>query len=238
VGYFAKQVLVAAAIVSVLGMSTPAANSTSSSADGAKSGGSNPSPKALGLVVESSSATLDSTSATIGTTVFSGDALETQAGGLMRLRVGSSQLYLLAGSAATLVQPDATPQAHLLRGTVGFSTLAPNQLELDTPVGVIRSVSGAYGQVRVVGPEEVVVTSMRGNLTVDLDGDVHTIESGKSYDVTLEPDGQPASDDTQVKPVKRRRRLKLGVIIVVGSQAVVGYFLWQWLTESCHNFSN
>jgi hypothetical protein len=246
VRYFAKEILVAAVVASMVIVPASAANSAPSNSGAKASSTSNPagkanskaSPKALGLIVESSGATLDSSEAAIGTTVFAGDALETQAGGLMRVRVGSSQLYLLAASAATLVQPDATPQAHVLRGSVGFSTLASNQFELETPVGVIRSEAAAYGQVRVVGPEEIVVTSLHGNLTIELDGDVHMIENGKSYDVTIEPDGQATSDNAQVTPVKRHRRIKLAAIIVVGTEAVVGYYLWRWETESCHNFSN
>lgn len=244
--YFAKEILVAAVVGSMVIVPASAANSApsnsttktnSTSISGGKTN-SKSTPKSLGLIVESSGATLDSSEAAIGTTVFAGDALETQAGGLMRVRVGSSQLYLLAASAATLIQPEVTPQAHILRGSVGFSTLAPNQLELDTAVGVIRSEAAGYGQIRVVGPEEIVVTSMRGNLTIDLDGDIHTIESGKSYDVTIQPDGQTGSDNAQVTPVKRHRRIKLAAIIVVGTEAVVGYYLWRWETESCHNFSN
>lgn len=219
----------------MLDMPAMAANPSVNSNAGRNSG-SNSSPKPLGLVIQADSALLDNSQAAIGTTVFAGDALETQAGGTLRLRVGSGQLYLLASSAATLVQSDAAPQAHILRGTIGFSTTAPGQIEIDTPLGIIRAQANgpSYGQVRIVGPEEIAVTSFRGNLTIDCDGDTYALDSGKSYDVTLESGAQPASDDVDAH---RKRRRRLAVIIILGGQALTGYILWQEMSESCHDFS-
>lgn len=180
---------------------------------------------------------LDNSEAAIGTTVFAGDALETQAGGMLRLRVGSSQLYLLGASAATLVQSTAVPQAHILRGTVGLSTIAPSPLELDTPLGIVRAEKGgaAYGQVRIVSPEEIVLTSFHGNLTIDYEGDTHTIESGKSYDVTFEAATPQDSSFVSADNGKKRRRIVTA--IVAGAMVLTGYFVWQEWSESCYGFN-
>jgi hypothetical protein len=195
------------------------------------------SPKPLGLVIQADNALLANSTAAIGTTVFSGDALETQDGGTLRLRVGSSQLYLLSSSAATLSQSAAVPQVQVIRGTVGISTIAPEQIEIETPLGTVRPAKGqaAYGQVRLVSPQELIVSAFRGNLSIEFNSESHTIEAGKSYDVTLSPEPQSAEGYNDVTAPKDKRRLLLKAIIV-GGMALTGYLLWQEESESCYGF--
>jgi hypothetical protein len=189
----------------------------------------------LGLVIQADSALVDNSVVSIGTTVFDGDALETQSGGTLRLRVGSSQMYMLAASAATLVQTAAVPQAHILRGTIGFSTIAADQLEVFTPLGTVRGDKGAaYGQVRVVSPQEIMVTSFRGDLSIERDGDTYPVESGKSYAVTLAPESESSPGFVSANN-KNHRHLILTAIIVVG-EAITAYILWQEYSESCYGF--
>lgn len=196
------------------------------------------SQKPLGLVIQAQSAQVDNAVAAIGTTVYSGDAVETQSGGSLRLRLGSSQLYLMASSAATLAQNAATPQVHVLRGTVGMSTIAPDQLELQTPLGIVRAANGqaAYGQVRIVSPQELVITSYRGDLLIDRDGEERTIEAGKSYDVTLEANAEPASGNANIVSVKNNHLLLK--VIVVAAEGITAYLLWQEWSESCYKFTS
>lgn len=228
---FAKQILVAAMLVAMVELPAAWANPALKSSAGSKS-----SPKPLGLVIQADSALVDNSVVSVGTTVFDGDALETQTGGTLRLRVGSSQMYLLATSAATLVQSAAIPQANILRGTLGFSTIASDQLEVTTPLGTIRGSKGAaYGQVRVVGPQEIVVTSFRGDLAIEHEGETYSVPSGKSFDVTLEPESQDAQGIIKAKNGGKDRKLKLAAIIT-GGAAIAAYVLWQEYSESCYGF--
>jgi len=234
---FAKQILVSILLASFIDLPAGAVTNPGSASKpgGGSAASASTDSKPVGLVIQAQSAILDNSEAAIGTTIYAGDELETQAGGILRLRVGSGQFYMLASSAATLVQTGRVPQVHLLRGTVGISAPGPNQLELDTPLGVVRANDGpAYGQVRIVSPDEIVVSSFHGSLTIDYDGDVHSIEAGKSYAVTLEPETQ----DNKVvayKDRRKRRRLVLALIFL-GGETIAGIILWQNLTESCSNF--
>lgn len=194
------------------------------------------SQKPLGLVIQAQLAHLDSLDAAIGTTVYSGDSLETQDGGNLRLKVGASQLYLLSDSAATLAPNSGGAHVNVIRGTVGISSISPDQIELSTPLGIIRAAKGgsSYGQVRITGTQEMIVSAYRGNLVIERDGEEHTVEAGKSYDVTLEADPAPATPNAKFVSVKKNH-LALKVI-VVAAEAVTAYLLWQEWSESCYNF--
>jgi hypothetical protein len=195
------------------------------------------SEKPLGLVIQAQLAHLDSADAAIGTTVYSGDALDTQEGGTLRLKVGASQLYLLSGSAATFAPSDSGAHVNVIRGTVGILSINPNQIELETSLGTVHAANGsaAYGQVRIIGPEEMIVSAYRGNLVIDRDDEEHVVEAGKSYDVKLEPESEPASQVVSPTNHRKRRRLAL-ILIIVGGEALTGYILWQEWSESCHDF--
>jgi hypothetical protein len=195
------------------------------------------SEKPLGLVIQAQLAHLDSADAAIGTTVYSGDALDTQEGGTLRLKVGASQLYLLSGSAATFAPSDSGAHVNVIHGTVGIFSVNPNQIELETPLGTVRAAKGssAYGQVRIAGPEEMIVSAYKGTLVIDCDGEEHNVEAGKSYDVKLEPDSEAGSQTVSPTNHRKRRRLAL-ILIIVGGEALTGYILWREWSESCHDF--
>ncbi len=201
--------------------------------------------KPLGLVVQAESAQVSNSRVAIGTTVYPGDKVETDAGGALRLRMGTSQLYLLASSSATLGQRSDSLFAEVSRGTVGFSSPGADQLELEVPQGVIRAPNGqpAFGQVTIVNPQEIIVSAFHGSLVLDNDGELHTIPEGKSYRVTmdLEPaaSGAPAAaayrDDADNIPAKRRRRKLAFIILFGGIGALASYGIWTVLSESPSN---
>jgi hypothetical protein len=201
--------------------------------------------KPLGLVVQAESAQVANAQVAIGTTVYPGDKVETDTGGALRLRLGTSQLYLLASSSATLGQRSNSLFAEVSRGTVGFSSTGADQLELEVPQGVIRASNGqpAYGQVTIVNPQEIIVSAFHGSLVLDNDGELHTIPEGKSYRVTmdLEPAATPAPaaaayrDNADNTPAKRRRRKLVFIILFGGIGALASYGIWSVLAESPSN---
>jgi len=194
--------------------------------------------RALGMVVQAEEAQLDAAKAAVGATVYPGDTLSTEAGGTMRLKVGSAQIYLLSSSAATLAESTDFTHAVVNRGTVGFSSSVAEPLALETPLGIVRPAGGpAYGQVTLTGAREMIVSAYHGDLVVDYNGETHTIPEGKSYRVTmdLDPAAQPNAAaqgpyGTGVKPaVDPHYLLKLTAVAVVG---VATYFLYKELCES------
>ncbi|HYL69595.1 MAG TPA: hypothetical protein VEX69_10555 [Candidatus Limnocylindria bacterium] len=195
------------------------------------------SEKPLGFVAQAERARLDSANASTGASVFAGDTFDTDIGGTLRLRLETSQFYLLASSAATLAQNANGAMLTLTRGTAGFSTAASGQLQLDTPAGIVRGAEGkpAYGQVTIKSPNELVVSAFRGELILDNEGEFHSIPEGKSYRVTIEPDAESSQDDNkdfqQAQNHHRKRRI-IFALILTGAVAFSSYQIWQELSES------
>jgi hypothetical protein len=198
--------------------------------------------KPLGSVIQAQEAQLDNAKLEVGTSIYRGDTVVTDAGGGLRLKLGGSQLYLLADSAATLAQNATAIHAVVARGTVGFSSNGADNIELEIPQGILRAADGqpAYGQVTITSAQEVVISAYRGALVLDNDGELHTIPSGKNYRVTLEweqADQQtsPAStggDNPIIQPRKRRRRKLAFYLIFTGAVAGASYAIWDHLDES------
>jgi len=195
--------------------------------------------KPLGLVVQAREALLDNSNLAVGTTVYPGDTVQTDEGGTLRLKFGATQVYLLSSSAATFSERESIIRATVGRGTVGFSADASSDVELAVPQGILRAANGqaAYGQVSIIGPQDVVITSYRGSLVLDNEGELHTIPAGKSYRVTmdLEPAAQPAppahrGDDAGVVPTKRRKLYF--ELLVLGAVAIGTGVIWYEVTQS------
>lgn len=186
--------------------------------------------KPLGIVVQSQAAKLGNTVAAMGTTIYPGDSLSTEAGGMMRLRFGTGQLYLFSASSATVAQESNAVQATILCGTAAFSTSEGDPLDLVLPEGILRAANGqpAYGQVTIVGPNEAIIAAMRGSLVLDNDGELHTIDAGSSYRVTMVPE----SDDAQSPTRARKRRRLIFALILFGSAAIASALIYNHFSES------
>jgi hypothetical protein len=198
--------------------------------------------KPLGMVIQAQEAELDNAKLEVGTSVFRGDTVVTDTGGGLRLKLGGSQLYLLADSAATLAQNATAIHAVVAHGTVGFSSNGTDNIELEIPQGILRAADGlpAYGQVTILSAQEVVISAYRGALVLDNDGELHTIPAGKNYRVTMEFDQAeqqtaPAStggDNPIIQPRKRRRRKLAFYLIFAGAVAGLSYAIWDHTDQS------
>ena len=198
--------------------------------------------KPLGLVVQAQEAQLDNAKLAVGTSIYRGDTLVTEVGGGLRLKLGGSQLYLLAESAATLAQNATAVHVVVARGTVGFSSNGADNIELEIPQGILRAADGqpAYGQVTILSAQEVMISAYRGALVLDNDGELHTIPAGKNYRVTMEfdqaeqqaPAASAGGDNPIIQPRKRRRRRLAFYLIFTGAMAGMTYVIWDHLSES------
>jgi len=198
--------------------------------------------KPLGLVTQAQEAQIGAAVVVIGTTVYPGDTVATDTGGMLRLKVGGSQVYLLASSAATLSQNAQMVHALVARGTVGFSSNGTDQVGLEIPEGIVSAANGqpAYGQVTLMGPREVVISAYRGTLVLDNDGEMHTIPAGKSYRVSM--DLEPAATKPEQEAagvggkdhdiVAPRHRHLVFDLIVVGAVAAVAAVTYYEVTQS------
>jgi len=149
----------------------------------------------LGVVIQTQNAHLSNANAAIGATVYPGDALATERDGTLRLRVGTGQLYLAPSSSASLTQNAKVTRVTVTSGTVGFASVTSADIELQTPVALVRPANGqrAQGQVSVTGPNHMTVSAYSGALLVERNGESRIVEAGKSYNVTFDPNATPSA---------------------------------------------
>lgn len=151
----------------------------------------------LGMIVSAEHARLDNANAVSGTNLFSGDTLATDQGGSLRLKIGPGQIYLLSSSSAVLAPDENGVRAKVDRGTLGFSTPAPGQLAIETPLGVVRGADGKpiFGQVSILSLGKMRVSSYEGTLVVEgINGQEKMIAAGETYDATLVPNAQTGNN--------------------------------------------
>jgi hypothetical protein len=214
----------------------------------------------LGIVIQTQDAHLSNANAQIGATVYAGDAITTEQDGTIRLRVGSGQLYLAPSSSASLTQNSKIAHISLSRGTAGFVSVTASQLELETPVGLVRPANGqrAQGQVTVTGPNQMTVSAYSGALSVERDGESRIVEAGKSYNVTFDPntaspDQGPAGTGTgqtgsgnnngsngngSGKSGTSNKGQLLFDAALLGGAAGGGAIVWHYMTQSSTSASN
>lgn len=170
--------------------------------------------RVLGVVVQGKNALLNSAEAAGGTTVFAGDMLATQAEGILRLRIGTGQVYLLENSAARLLAETGELVAAVERGTLGFSFDGEQPVAVQFQDTVVRPVvTGAtHGRLTAVSENEVVVSSIRGTLEVVSGAEHFLVSEGTAYRILIEqePEGEGKQD-------ARRRKI---LAIIVGGLAV------------------
>lgn len=189
-----------------------------------------PSP-ALGVIVQAERARVGSGDAVGGATVFDGDTLVTSSAGTLHVRLGAAQLYLLADSSATIRERTAGVIAVLARGTAVFSSASAEAIELRASEARIRprTAQPTYGQVTVVGPCELLVTSQRGQLEVAIGDEVHTVPEATSYRVLIEPEKPSSQGPGRPPAVAARSRFLLVALIAIGVGTGIG--IWRALVS-------
>jgi hypothetical protein len=202
----------------------------------------------LGMVVNAQNAHLGDANAAMGTNLFSGDSLQTDPGGSLRVRVGANQIYLTSASFATLLQDRAATRLKLDRGTLGFSSSTADRLEIQTPIGLIRPANdkAAFAEVTIVGPTKILVAAYRGSIVVSNAGFERTIPEGAAFNVAL-AQGQDAgaarpddNDGNDGNYDQHRRAFHdyaplIFTAVVAGALAGLGYLVWHLADESSPN---
>ena len=194
----------------------------------------------LGMVVYADHANVGSAAASVGSTVFGGDKLFTSPNGSLQVRAGAARFLLAGSSSAILLQEDASSAAILTSGSATFSTANANAFALHVFTALIRANTNepTIGQVTVLGRNEMVVKSTRGELACTVDGETRVIREGESFRVVLdgaaaadqEPAGNGGKNGSGRSP--RRAGRSKAVYYIVGAVTVLTVFALHEALES------
>jgi hypothetical protein len=144
---------------------------------------------ALGTVVTAEKAHVGEALVSVGTTVYGGDRLSTEADGSVQLRAGAARLLLASSSVAIVNDESGSASARLLKGTATFSTANAQAFTLYASRVAIRPEKDAptIGQVTYLNDKEMIVHATRSDLAVTVDGETQIIPEGTAYRVLLDP---------------------------------------------------
>jgi hypothetical protein len=196
--------------------------------------------KVLGIVSQTSLGHIDQTDARMGSDVYSCEDLSTDDGGTMRVRISGGQIFLATQSNAELEDENTEIEVLADSGTIGFSEPSTGTLSIRTPAGMVRAEGGsaAAGEITYKGTNELIITAMRGNLTLDSDGELRTIPEGKSADVTFQDAlSQACHEPAALEQASTHPKIDF-LILIPAALAIPSYILWQDMTESNSKPSN
>jgi hypothetical protein len=186
----------------------------------------------FGTVVSADRAHVGTAAASVGTTVVSGDSLDTEKFGSLQVRAGAARLLLSSASHVTWAMEDGGASATLMNGTAMFSAANPKAFTLYAMAAQIRPNGDGptIGSVQILSPKELAVSCTRGSLAISVDDDTKVVAEGTAYRVVLDPDDPAAQDPNNPPPVQGRpkksgrNRFLMFLIIFGGAAAAVGLF--------------
>jgi hypothetical protein len=186
-------------------------------------------PSPWGVVVASNRARISDSNAAIGASVYDTDQLATEGPGSLQVRSNNAQLYLAGDTDATVMATGPTPCASLLFGTAMFSTGRGASFGLcfgDARV-YPQSAAPVAGQVTVVSPKELLVSSRRGSLTVTVGDETQIVPEGKSYRVFLDtpagPEDAPGPGPGGHKTLGAIKRARFLMVVSAGTAIITGF---------------
>jgi hypothetical protein len=185
----------------------------------------------LGVVVAAENANVGAGVTTSGATIYDGDRLQTQANASLRVRFGTEQLVLRQNTTADVHSRPNGFAADLAVGTVSVSSTEGQTFEVFADGAKVRPANAqpTSGQVSMISPTELILTSTRGTLEVSMGEEVKTVEAGSSYRLEVQPaDPDPAADPQGPHPTARNRFLWIAIPVI---GAVTGIVIWRALVS-------
>ncbi len=162
-----------------------------------------------GTVVFAERAHIGTAAASVGTTVFAGDKLDTeQVRGGLQIRAGAARLALAASSRLVWGVEGRSPSATLTGGTAAFSTRSPSATLTGGTAAFSTASAKAFvlhagkasfrprgdeptvANVTLLNPKELVVRCSRGAVLIAVEDDVRVIPEGTAYRVVLDPEAE------------------------------------------------
>jgi hypothetical protein len=180
----------------------------------------------LGMVTHAERAHVGEGGASVGSTIYDGDRLSTEMGGVLRITSIALTLQLDAGSSVLLRRaavPEGNVQAELGSGNVFFSTGQAASITVFANDALVSPAAHAstIAQIRIVNRRELRIDVRRGVLNFSYHGESALIPEGAAYLVLLDPSAREiraASDsgDGGKHPIKLPKFILIAIAIAAG----------------------
>jgi len=188
----------------------------------------------LGVVVQSQNGHVGPDATYSGATIYDGDRLETTDNGNLRVRFGSSQMYLRSNTAASVHSLTNGFSAELGNGTLVVTSADGQIFQIIADGATIRSANSQPASVQItkISATELVVTGNRGTAQVSMGDEVKTVDAGNSYRLEVQPeDSGPGPQPQFPTPTARNRFLW---ILIPAVAVATGIVVWRALISPDH----
>jgi len=199
-------------------------------------------PTVVGTVVRSELTNLQGARLAPGSTLFSGDTINVEAGGAARIALSDGALLQLGeGSLVRLMQSGASTQVILERGGVALRSTEKTPVEVMLGDATIRPADAGptVGIIHTRGPDSALIVAEKGRLSLRLadDGSLTTIREGEAAEVrllaeTANPGGAPGGQTSA-------RKVIILAIILAGVTTAIAVLLnkEEPVTNNCNAVS-
>src|SRR6266478_1863855 len=183
----------------------------------------------LGMVTHAERAHVGEAAASVGSTIYDGDRLSTEAGGVLRISGPYLTLQLDAQSILTLRRPaskEGSAEADLACGTLVLSAARNGSVSVVADDALIRPAANAatLAHIRVVNPKELRIYAQRGALEFSYHGESEVVAEGAAYRVLLDPSEKEAvaleSEPANQKPSMGHHKFLLMAIGIAAGIAI------------------
>jgi hypothetical protein len=184
----------------------------------------------LGVVVSAENANVGAGVTTSGATIYDGDHLQTPANSTLRVRLGSGQMVLRQNTIADVHAFPNGFSANLGAGTVIASSPEGQTFQVVADGATVRpaNAQATSGQVSMISPTELILTSTRGTLEVTMGDEVKTVEAGSSYRLEVETEDPGPYPQQTAHATARNRFLWIAIPAIA---AVTGIIIWRALVS-------
>ncbi|HLZ91039.1 MAG TPA: hypothetical protein VKQ28_04935 [Candidatus Acidoferrum sp.] len=186
------------------------------------------------MVIHAERAHVGEAGASAGSTIFDGDRLSTEGGGLLRLAGPGLNLQLAEGSQMVLRRAPAPEgisgdrvEVELTAGTLVLSAAPMREISVLANDAWFRAAShsATVAHLRIVNRQELRVYAQRGLLQLSYHGDSETIQEGAAYRVLLDPSTKEISaisetNEFNKKGTRLHRTFRLVAIGVAAGVAI------------------
>lgn len=184
----------------------------------------------LGVVVAAENGNVGAGVTTSGATIYDGDRLQTPPNSTLRVRLGTGQMVLRQNTVADVHAFPNGFAANLSNGTVVVSSPAGQTFQVIADGATIRPLNAqaTSGQITMISPTQLILTSTRGTLEVSMGEEVKTLEAGSSYRLEVEADPGPDPNPQSPHATARNRFLWIAIPVI---GAVAGVVIWRALVS-------
>lgn len=181
----------------------------------------------LGIVTHAERAHVGEATASEGSTIYEGERLSTEPGGVMRSTSHALILQLEPQSIVTLRRaalPQTNLVAELASGTLVFSTAATGNIVVVTNDALIRPAKNlpCIVHIRIVSRRELRIDVKRGAVEFSYHGDAETIREGASYRVLLDPSDTETRALSETDQTRKKPFIHHTTFLLVAVAAAVG----------------